>query len=564
MHLVVYSTQIHRVNFKTKVLFVQMVHHVISYVMNKIVVEDQQYIVHSMRNALSFVKQNILLKNLFFFMSCATSTVNCPQNNQCNVVCSSPFGNGEPCRDININWPTNISYINLTLNLNFEGFGQYGVQYPPKPLLDPYTDYELTCYSPEFGSCRGMYVNCPEFAHCTINCPYTVNQLCQSAVINYRNSQGNLTVNCGGSTSNSCFLATVNCPENGTCDITCDGQWSCGTALFNWDDHPGLGNLVCNSGSYACYGVEFPIPDPNQQYSLLCDASNMCSGTKIFCPVNANCDIQCTSGTSCQTATIICPETANCSVSCQGSSACQDVTIWSIDTVNVSCANDACTGLTQGPPTESPTNNPTSDPSKSPTQYPSKTPTKNPSKTPSSAPTFPPTFITTDPSRLPTLPPSKYPTPLPTICYNDDSKMIESNDQIMIDDFRDNRMNKSISDTVIYENIAYTEISFTKTNDENTCIIECLAYESCIESKVTIQETQLSEVIIDCNTTLSCAELSLTISNSNIDSVSILCASEQSCDNMAIRIMSLSQLLELNIICVAGNACDNLFISGDS
>eukprot|EP01084_Bolivina_argentea_P088893 160493_1 len=196
-------------------------------------------------------------------------------------------------------------------------------------------------------------------------------------------------------------------------------------------------------------------------------------------------------------------------------------------------------------------------------------PTDQPTQ-PTIQPTMNPTNQPTQPTIQPTIYPSNQPseftinpTTFPTICYNDKSKISESNGLIMIDDFRDNRLNKSSSNTVTYQNIANSQIDFHKQNNEDICIIECLSTESCIGSKVKIEETQLSEVIIDCTGILSCAELSITISNSDIDSVSILCALSQSCDNMIINIISPSKALELFTLCTSDNACDHLLISGD-
>ena len=111
-----------------------------------------------------------------------------------------------------------------------------------------------------------------------------------------------------------CSSDTVNCPsDDSLCVVNCNGESACYELTVNWNDNGQL-NL---DGDYAGWGLEFPKPQSNAPTTIICDSFRECSAATIYCPSDADCDVQCSSQGSCDLGAIVyCPENGDCNIDC--------------------------------------------------------------------------------------------------------------------------------------------------------------------------------------------------------------------------------------------------------
>eukprot|EP01083_Nonionella_stella_P150887 481355_1 len=226
----------------------------------------------------------------------------------------------------------------------------------------------ITC--DEEYSCRSASIICPPTESCEVDC--SADNSCRSPSITWPTEAGLGSLLCSGQwacngvnfpTPNAsapysvpcdvygtCFDATINCPASASCEVDCSADYSCHSASITWPTEAGLGSLSC-SGKWACYGVNFPIPNPSEPYSVLCGgAKGICSQATINCPASASCEVDCSADYSCQAATLNCPASANCSITCNGEYSCDQATV-NCPTgapCELHCSNDlnACNSMT--------------------------------------------------------------------------------------------------------------------------------------------------------------------------------------------------------------------------
>ena len=291
--------------------------------------------------------------------ACFHSEIRCPTNANCLVQCG---WEGNPADDA-----CGYSYINWPANGNgtLECEGQracYGVNFPEPP---PNQDFTFQC-APYNGICWEATIQCPSNADCHINCTGTspTSHNCAGAFIDWSNDIGTnseLTcvsaTDCGdASTGDSvnrppihapdnfqdfnlicdketCYGAIINCPTNANCNISCDTDHACTRAIINWPIAPyGYGIISCE-GYESCPGISsHPIPNPNEDYTLKCGHFNACGYSRIYCPTNANCEIQCgwvgnPVHAACLKANISWPINGNGTIICEGKTSCDGVNL---------------------------------------------------------------------------------------------------------------------------------------------------------------------------------------------------------------------------------------------
>ena len=67
---------------------------------------------------------------------------------------------------------------------------------------------------------------------------------------------------------------------------------------INWPIEAGMGTLNCDADT-ACGNVNFPPPNPNIPYTVICDSERECEAADILCPTNASCTVNCNDKKSC-------------------------------------------------------------------------------------------------------------------------------------------------------------------------------------------------------------------------------------------------------------------------
>eukprot|EP01083_Nonionella_stella_P147586 465904_1 len=197
----------------------------------------------------------------------------------------------------------------------------------------------------------------------------------------------NTTYVCNCIGDQACKFNTITCMNNTACRVKCSGKGACWGAIIKWPSLPGTGTLICDGiAMYICRGVNFPIPSPYEDLSVVCDQPYECRDADIYCPLYANCHIRCDSLSSCLDARFH----------------------WSMNDVQstLECAevNLPCIGANLPP-------------SVSPSTVPTQAPTI-PSIHPSVSPSMPPTVLTispTSPSSIPTENPTIHPSATPTV-----------------------------------------------------------------------------------------------------------------------------------------------------
>lgn len=135
-------------------------------------------------------------------------------------------------------------------------------------------------------------------------------------------------------TEADCADATIDCPTNADCHITCDENKACYNATISWPvEAEGYGTLSC-IGEESCIDVNHPVPDPDEEYSIVCGlkacttttgVEGTSPGSEMHCPRNADCHIACDGIKSCRLASIDWPESGYGTLSCDGESACTSV-----------------------------------------------------------------------------------------------------------------------------------------------------------------------------------------------------------------------------------------------
>eukprot|EP01083_Nonionella_stella_P051848 137687_1 len=290
--------------------------------------------------------------------SCQAATINCPASASCEVDCSADYS----CHSASITWPTEVGLGSLLCS------GQWACNGVNFPIPNASAPYSVPC--DVYGTCFDATINCPASASCEVDC--SADYSCHSASITWPTEVGLGSLLCSGQWAcngvnfpipnasapysvpcdvyGTCFDATINCPASASCEVDCSADYSCHSASITWPTEAGLGSLSC-SGKWACYGVNFPIPNPSEPYSVLCGgAKGICSQATINCPASASCEVDCSADYSCQAATINCPASANCSITCNGEYSCDQATV-NCPTgapCELHCSNDlnACNSMT--------------------------------------------------------------------------------------------------------------------------------------------------------------------------------------------------------------------------
>eukprot|EP01083_Nonionella_stella_P246836 856498_1 len=434
-----------------------------------------------------------------------------------------------------------------------------------------------------FAEMRGESIVCAETEPCTIICGF-----------------------------GSCESAFMSCPSNHDCNITCY-QSGCNDAHITWPTLPGLGHIAC-SASTACRNIDFPIPSPNESYTLHCNALLQCARSRITCPTHAQCNITCSgelacslaeidwpllpglghlgclsqkscellefpipapnqpyniacSGSNaCWAATLKCPTNANCTVSCIGTSACRDSTIeWPIacetkgtlicdPTYDQNPTYPACPmTLPPTPPkydTCSPTNFPSVSPSPAPSQHPTYSPTAAPTFSPSLAPT-------NSPSRTPSVSPSGSPTQppsaIPTYTPSNAPSMTPSASPTSC---MDDDMYIISNDGKDYVQNVTVEISrflfdINHTNDTNNTTQK---YENVGFNVIMKCNDDTDLCRIECMEDKSCPQSSVVISDDDLSQLSIECNGNQACYGLTINIFQ-SNVDLLDLKCIGLESC---------
>ena len=181
-------------------------------------------------------------------------------------------------------------------------------------------------YNCDEASCSNATVICPTSADCHIRCDDT--RACYNATIMWPDAgAGYGTLSCTGPDScvdvnhpvpdpqkdytlvcgqDACTTttggATIHCPRNADCHLTCDELRSCYQASINWPE-TGYGTMSCG-GKEACQDVEHPIPEPNTDYTVSCGGYESCKSSTIRCPSNAICTVSCANTAACYGAKV--------------------------------------------------------------------------------------------------------------------------------------------------------------------------------------------------------------------------------------------------------------------
>eukprot|EP01084_Bolivina_argentea_P194370 333489_1 len=79
---------------------------------------------------------------------------------------------------------------------------------------------------------------------------------------------------------------------------------------------------VCECEGDACVSYIFPQPTQDIDFKLVCNNTDECKMSTIYCPTGANCNIICDSKQSCQYSNIHCPINGNCNIICDGEYSC--------------------------------------------------------------------------------------------------------------------------------------------------------------------------------------------------------------------------------------------------
>ena len=99
--------------------------------------------------------------------TCSHSTIICPINHRCDIICSGGIESEYLCSHMNIIPPNNKSLFNLIFN---GSSSLWGVNFPIYPL-DSHQTYTLLCN--EINLCGGLNVSCPQHGYCYIECTAT-------------------------------------------------------------------------------------------------------------------------------------------------------------------------------------------------------------------------------------------------------------------------------------------------------------------------------------------------------------------------------------------------------
>eukprot|EP01084_Bolivina_argentea_P276101 471018_1 len=159
---------------------------------------------------------------------------------------------------------------------------------------------------------RSKRINCNENEDCTVICDESYS--CYNASIycptNYACSINCLVDSTPSTYDNICNLAHFHCPDNGQCDIICNGQ--CESATFYWP-------------------TTYPF---NTTYSLTCHGDSSCYNTLIEAPNNNDFTFNCSGPDVCRSSNFICPQNHNCNILCNGDSSCYSSVIdWSYNSI---------------------------------------------------------------------------------------------------------------------------------------------------------------------------------------------------------------------------------------
>eukprot|EP01084_Bolivina_argentea_P081753 148008_1 len=261
---------------------------------------------------------------------CSGSTILCPSNAQCTLICIGTSA----CQGRDIVWPSTPGLGSLIC----DGAGACSyINFPPP---DPNTPYTLTC--DKSGECTYAKILCPENADCsvvctgnyacaglsiiwptnrnvvtTLTCAPTATDPCSPAPSQYSDKCSNpcalittptyieptnintdYIINC--STAYQCYGYVIDCPLNGGCYIHCNAEGACKNMIINWvDGQPN--NLFC-ADLWSCAGVKSIKPyDQNAPFIFNCTSypSQRYRGATFDCPTNADCTIICNTDCGC-------------------------------------------------------------------------------------------------------------------------------------------------------------------------------------------------------------------------------------------------------------------------
>eukprot|EP01083_Nonionella_stella_P161191 527629_1 len=354
--------------------------------------------------------------------ACANVSITYPLSIASTVTCD--YIHGPPCDSDSIaNPPSSVTVYNLNTEAPTSGTSSPTRQptvptsTPTKrPSKSPTNHPSIPSQSPTITTQYPTLAPAGRFIEATTSYQYQVGGL--------NCTQGEpCHIMCSG--GNTCRNTVIRCPESHRCLLECSGLNGCRSATIEWPNTAGLGMLLCD-GSRSCFGITFPVPDPNTPTTITCDKSSECKDSDLICPTNAACDIFCVHDTACDGVTITYPPSVPSTVTCDYTfdTPCDSNSInnppSTVSVYNLGVPSSYPTpSPTKRPVTMSPTRTPTHDPSGTPTKYPTQNPTMsptvNPTSNPSKYPTRNPAAGATDtPTSYPTRHPTKYPTGDPT------------------------------------------------------------------------------------------------------------------------------------------------------
>ena len=349
--------------------------------------------------------------------SCLNAFIICPSSAGCNIFCTGTSS----CSYAVVIWSFESFALAASSLACPDGGDQCNFIRTPAIINPPHNNktYNLICDGPK--ECASSVINCPEHGHCIITC--LGDGSCAGSIMNCP-----LNADCSIICSNeypegyACRRATFNGPRNGIFSVLCNGQYACDGINVHAEDADFfyLTIPLYDSGGWVVQNsaIWFPPKQGNEtRAQIYVGANNDFNGYYGYHPlsfyaIHGWSDVDIITDDDIWTfhgGTMHCGYnyTDSCLFASDG---------WRCNASNTICDDlYITTNEPSASPSRTPSESPSEVPSESPTEFPSRYPTSNPTIIPTEIPSTLPTALPTGnpsfmPSKNPTIEPSHYPT----------------------------------------------------------------------------------------------------------------------------------------------------------